>query len=181
MLNAPFISSKSKSYFSSLKVFCYPCTECDYVATKASNLKQHKKSKHEGIRFSLYWMWLPCNNAKPFKAAQEKFLAFLICFWLTRLILAVLFVCFFQIEPFLFVNSKFKVTYCRVIFFSQFFIRFQQCPAWEDCCRGLYFGFWGWNSLITGKISNKIRVFVMLSTYFITIMSVMSCKWLASF
>ena len=27
----------------------YPCDQCEYAASQASNLKRHKKSKHEGV------------------------------------------------------------------------------------------------------------------------------------
>ena len=30
----------------------YQCDECEYAATKVSNLKRHKESKHEGIRYT---------------------------------------------------------------------------------------------------------------------------------
>ena len=30
----------------------YPCDECDYKATQPGNLKQHKESIHLGVKFS---------------------------------------------------------------------------------------------------------------------------------
>ena len=33
----------------------YPCDQCDYAATTASTLKQHKESKHEGVGY-------PCDQ-----------------------------------------------------------------------------------------------------------------------
>ena len=29
----------------------YPCDQCEYAATRVSSLKQHKESKHEGFRY----------------------------------------------------------------------------------------------------------------------------------
>ena len=30
----------------------YPCNQCNYKATQQSNLKTHKQSKHEGVKYS---------------------------------------------------------------------------------------------------------------------------------
>ena len=42
--NLDFLKDKNK-------VSRYPCTECNYVATRAYTLKRHKEIKHEGIRY----------------------------------------------------------------------------------------------------------------------------------
>ena len=41
----------------------YPCPNCDFAATKASHLKKHVESKHEGVRY-------PCPECKY--AATQK-------------------------------------------------------------------------------------------------------------
>ena len=41
----------------------YPCDQCEYVATKKSNLDRHKRIKHEGIRY-------PCDQC-DFAASQQ--------------------------------------------------------------------------------------------------------------
>ena len=33
----------------------YPCSQCEYIATQASNLKVHVEYKHEGVRY-------PCSK-----------------------------------------------------------------------------------------------------------------------
>ena len=35
----------------------YPCSECEYVATQAGNLRLHKENKHEGV-------WYPCSECE---------------------------------------------------------------------------------------------------------------------
>jgi len=42
----------------------YSCDQCEYVATFKSHLKQHKESKHDGVRY-------PCNQCK-YSAADQS-------------------------------------------------------------------------------------------------------------
>ena len=35
----------------------FPCKECEYVATRAGNLKAHAENKHKGVRY-------PCSQCK---------------------------------------------------------------------------------------------------------------------
>ena len=35
----------------------YPCDECEYVANRAGHLKRHQESKHEGVRY-------PCDECE---------------------------------------------------------------------------------------------------------------------
>ena len=63
VLNVIMLQQKHASWSSTIKanmkVFVYPCTECDYAATTPSHSKQHTRSKHESIRYP----WIECNNA----------------------------------------------------------------------------------------------------------------------
>ena len=35
----------------------YPCSKCEYTATRASDLKTHFRGKHEGLRY-------PCDKCE---------------------------------------------------------------------------------------------------------------------
>ena len=41
----------------------YPCDQCDYVASQLGNLKQHKERKHEGIRY-------PCDQCSHLSTSK---------------------------------------------------------------------------------------------------------------
>ena len=42
----------------------YPCSECEYAATRAGDLKRHKQSKHQGIRY-------PCRECEYVATRKE--------------------------------------------------------------------------------------------------------------
>merc|ERR1711872_931115 len=45
----------------------YPCDECDYVAKYSENLKQHKESKHQGVRY-------PCHKCQYIATQKSSLL-----------------------------------------------------------------------------------------------------------
>ena len=40
-----------------MKELGYPCEQCDHIATQSLFLKQHRESKHKGVRY-------PCDQCE---------------------------------------------------------------------------------------------------------------------
>ena len=52
-----FNDFKSETKWNKKHKVKYTCNECEYVATKAGNLKTHRENKHEGVRY-------PCSQCE---------------------------------------------------------------------------------------------------------------------